>query len=94
MLSISPFPVSTSQVTSRRAQSCPQRMPPPTPTMILLDCKRSSRVAFDVVGPDYDCVSGERPELHRPYGVPPKTLRVREGAVYGIMRNLSPTLAH
>ncbi|CAN0522446.1 unnamed protein product [Laminaria digitata] len=52
------------------------------------------REAFDVVDPDHDYVSDERLELHRSYGVPPRTLRLRQGAVYGIMRNLSPALAH
>ncbi|CAN0200601.1 unnamed protein product, partial [Laminaria digitata] len=50
--------------------------------------------AFDLVDPDHDYVSDERLELHRSYGVPPRTLRLRQGAVYGIMRNLSPALAH
>lgn len=50
--------------------------------------------AFDTVDPDHDYVSDERLALHRAYGVPLRTLRVRQGAVYDIMRNLSPSLAH
>ncbi|CAM9346113.1 unnamed protein product [Laminaria digitata] len=52
------------------------------------------RKAFNLVDLDHDYVSDERPELHRSYGVPPRTLRLRQGAVYGIMRNLLPALAH
>ncbi|CAN0162801.1 unnamed protein product, partial [Ectocarpus fasciculatus] len=48
------------------------------------------RHSHDVVDPDHDYISDERLAVHRAYGVPPRVLRIREGAVYGIMRNLSP----
>ncbi len=52
------------------------------------------RHSYDTVDPDHDYVSDERLVLHRTHGVPPRVLRVRQGAVYGIMRNLSPRLSH